>query len=195
MDMTGRQKEPITYQTVTRAYSPTRGSAAVAYEQTIRAPLPQEYTGRQREKNAPQPKKKPAAAAGPRAKKALGTGVRITLVVCMLAVTLGGAAVIYRYYEINRQYAAVNELGNKIKSSETKIDELNVLLECAVTIQDAQAAAERFHMTYPSATQMVRVGDALFVPETGDIQDGPETLDGPETSDESETLDGPETAD
>ena len=73
----------------------------------------------------------------------------------MVLFTLSG------YERISRAYADINALNNEIELTNLRINELDVQIECAVTIQDAQKAAESYGMRYPERSQYVRIGDAL----------------------------------
>ena len=73
----------------------------------------------------------------------------------MVLFTLSG------YERISRAYADINALNSEIDLTELRINELEVQIECAVTIQDAQKVAEAYGMRYPDKDQYVRVGDAL----------------------------------
>ena len=73
----------------------------------------------------------------------------------MVLFTLAG------YERISRAYADINALNNEIDSTDLRINELDVKIECAVTIQDAQKVAEAYGMRYPEKSQYVRIGDPL----------------------------------
>ena len=73
----------------------------------------------------------------------------------MVLFTLSG------YERISRAYADINALNSEIDLTDLRINELEVQIECAVTIQDAQEIAEAYGMRYPDKNQYVRVGDAL----------------------------------
>ena len=73
----------------------------------------------------------------------------------MVLFTLSG------YERISRAYADINALNDEIDATDLRINELDVQIECAVTIQDAQKAAESYGMRYPDKNQYVRIGDAL----------------------------------
>ncbi|MBA4347795.1 MAG: hypothetical protein C0413_02970 [Clostridiales bacterium] len=73
----------------------------------------------------------------------------------MVLFTLSG------YERISRAYADINALNNEIKLTDLRINELEVQIECAVTIQDAQKIAEAYGMQYPEKDQYVRIGDRL----------------------------------
>ena len=73
----------------------------------------------------------------------------------MVLFTLSG------YERISRAYADINALNNEIDLTKLRINELDVQIECAVTIQDAQKVAEAYGMRYPEKSQYVRIGDPL----------------------------------
>ena len=73
----------------------------------------------------------------------------------MVLFTLSG------YERISRAYADINALNKEIELTELRINELEVQIECAVTIQDAQKVAEEYGMRYPEKGQYVRIGDPL----------------------------------
>ncbi len=68
----------------------------------------------------------------------------------MVLFTLAG------YERISRAYADINALNTEIDSTELRINELDVQIECAVTIQDAQKVAEAYGMRYPEKSQYVK---------------------------------------
>lgn len=105
---------------------------------------------------------RPPAEAGVRVEKPQMTPLgRIGLIISgflfagMVLFTLSG------YERIARAYADINALNNEIDSTNLRINELDVQIECAVTIQDAQKAAESYGMRYPEKSQYVRIGDPL----------------------------------
>lgn len=73
----------------------------------------------------------------------------------MVLFTLAG------YERISRAYADINALNSEIDSTKLRINELDVQIECAVTIQEAQKVAEAYGMRYPEKSQYVRIGDPL----------------------------------
>jgi hypothetical protein len=60
-----------------------------------------------------------------------------------------------------RAYADINALNSEIELTNLRINELDVQIECAVTIQDAQKVAEAYGMQYPEKSQYVKIGDPL----------------------------------
>ena len=77
------------------------------------------------------------------------------LLSAMVLLTLAG------YERISRAYADINALNSEIDLTELRNNELDVQIECAVTIQDAQKIAEAYGMQYPEKNQYVKIGDAL----------------------------------
>lgn len=75
----------------------------------------------------------------------------------MVLFTLSG------YERITRAYADINIINDEIEQTNLRITELDVQIECAVTIQQAQEAAKRFGMRYPAQSQYVKVGDPIPV--------------------------------
>ncbi len=73
----------------------------------------------------------------------------------MILFTLAG------YERISRAYADINALNTEIDSTKLRINELDVQIECAVTIQDAQKVAEAYGMRYPDKSQYIKIGDPL----------------------------------
>ncbi len=99
----------------------------------------------------------------------------------MVLFTLAG------YERISRAYADINALNAESDSTKLRINELNVQIECAVTIQDAQKIAEAYGMRYPNKSQYIKIGDPL--PFSGGAPtEKPETS--PETSTPPETPPG-----
>ncbi len=172
MEASAGRKMQTTYATITRVYSPTHGSAAYAYAQTAEVLSPAERPQVQaRPKTQPRSRQQAAMRVKPR----VSAGTRWAAVASMLALSGALLLVVFRYYNISRQYAVINTLNEDINNTELRIRELNVGLECAVNIQTAQEAASRLGMTYPTSKQYVRAGDALMI-------DGaqPETQSAPE---------------
>ena len=95
----------------------------------------------------------------------------------MVLFTLAG------YERISRAYADINALNAEIDSTELRINELDVQIECAVTIQDAQKIAEAYGMRYPNKSQYIKIGDPL--PFSGGAP-----TEKPETSPETTTPPG-----
>lgn len=106
----------------------------------------------------------------------------------MILFTLAG------YERISRAYADINALNSEIDSTSLRINELDVQIECAVTIQDAQQVAEAYGMRYPEKSQYVKIGDPL--PFSGGIPtakpDDAAATTSPSTSPETPTT-NPET--
>ena len=86
---------------------------------------------------------------------------RIGLILCgfifagMVLFTLTG------YERISRAYADINALNTETDATKLRINELEVQIECAVTIQDAQKVAEAYGMQYPEKKQYIKIGDPL----------------------------------
>ena len=110
---------------------------------------------------------------------------RIGLILCgfifagMVLFTLTG------YERITRAYADINSLNDEIEETTLRINELDVQIECAVTIQDAQAVAEEYGMQYPEQDQYVKIGDPL--PFSGSDPTADTTTDPTDTTDTAGT--------
>jgi len=65
------------------------------------------------------------------------------------------------YERISRAYADINALNAEKETTNLRINELDVQIECAVTIQDAQKIAEAYGMRYPDKNQYIKIGDPL----------------------------------
>lgn len=136
---------------------------------TTRLYLPAEEVEKAQQAQQAQTKRNPRArsggkpaAPGVRVDKPEMTSLgRIGLIISgflfagMVLFTLSG------YERISRAYADINALNNEIKLTDLRINELDVQIECAVTIQDAQKVAEAYGMRYPDKGQYVRIGDPL----------------------------------
>ena len=97
------------------------------------------------------------------------------LLAAMVLFTLAG------YERISRAYADINALNSEIDLTELRNNELDVQIECAVTIQDAQKIAEAYGMQYPEKNQYVKIGDTLpFSNSTPAVSDSG-TSESPET--------------
>lgn len=107
----------------------------------------------------------------------------------MVLFTLSG------YERISRAYADINALNTEIEDTELRINELDVQIECAVTIQEAQQVAEAYGMQYPDNSQYIKIGDALpFSGSTVDTTDTTGTTDTTDTTGTTDTTDTTDTA-
>ena len=103
----------------------------------------------------------------------------------MVLFTLSG------YERISRAYADINALNTEIDSTTLRINELDVQIECAVTIQDAQQVAEAYGMRYPEKSQYVRIGDPLPFDNTVSTTTTPTETPAGETTTTPETTPEP----
>ena len=145
----------------TRLYAPTRDSEAYAYDPE---------TG---ERLAAAPMKATPISLRPRSEMKLSS--RIGIMVCafifagMLVFVLSG------YERISRAYAGIDALNDEIEEIRLRINTLEADIECAVTMEDAQAFAESRGMRYPVQSQYVQSGSPI--PATGNAtspEDAPE---------------------
>lgn len=154
MEVASKQHAQTAYSAATRVYSPTRGSSAYAYAQAAAAPQPQ-------------PQQRPQPKPRPQQRPQLSLGCRWTLLVTVIMLAAASLVVVSRFASIAEQYNQINQLKSDIQGAQLRIGALNVALECAVSIQDIQDAAQRFGMTYPTASQYVRAGDTLAMKDSG----------------------------
>ena len=154
------------------------------------------YEARAAETRSTRPRSgvKSARESGVRVKKQESSTLgRIGLIISgflfagMVLFTLSG------YERISRAYADINALNSESDLTDLRINELEVQIECAVTIQDAQKVAEEYGMRYPEKSQYVRIGDPLpfdntTPPPTTQPTDGATTS--PETTPEPTTTPG-----
>ncbi len=138
--------------TASRVYSPTRGANAYAYAPAAAPAQPVEQ-----QKTAPKPQQRQKTKARP----ALSTGCKAAMLFAITVVAAASLFVVFRYARIAGSYLEVNQIKSDMEAAQLRINALNVELECAVSIQNVQDAAARLGMTYPTADQFVRAGDAL----------------------------------
>ena len=98
-------------------------------------------------------------------KDEIKAGSRIGLIFCAFLLAGMVLFILTGYERISRAYADINTLSNEIELTELRIAELDVSIECAVTITQAQEAAKNAGMQYPTQSQYVRIGSAI--PLTG----------------------------
>lgn len=91
---------------------------------------------------------------------------------------------LFGYEQISRAYADINTLKDEIELTQLRITALDVEIECAVTIQQAQEAAEAAHMRYPTQSQYTKIGDRIpfsgSIAPVGDASDGVEGQNTPQ---------------
>ena len=157
------------------------------------------YEARAAETRSTRPRSgvKSARESGVRVKKQESSTLgRIGLIISgflfagMVLFTLSG------YERISRAYADINALNSESDLTDLRINELEVQIECAVTIQDAQKVAEEYGMRYPEKSQYVKIGDPL--PFSGGVptnapETSPEATTQPETTPEPDTSAAPDT--
>ena len=106
------------------------------------------------------------------------------LVAGMLIFILSG------YERISRAYSDINTLNQEIEEIKLHISELNVSIECAVTIEEAEQAALAAGMTYPSQSQILVPGQAIpsgGFRSSGSVPSDSESTEPPETSGEPDS--------
>lgn len=101
----------------------------------------------------------------------------------MILFTLSG------YERISRAYADINTINNEIEQTKLRIKELDVQIECAVTIQDAQEIAAAYHMQYPQKEQYRTIGNPWDLPAPT-VGTAPGTGDAPQETDPNDDAAG-----
>ena len=81
------------------------------------------------------------------------------------------------YEKISRSYQEINEINAEIEETRLNINALEVAIECAVTIEQAQQWAKAHNMQYPLQSQYVVSGSS--VPVTRGGSSGTGTADSP----------------
>lgn len=174
------RRQQSTYAAITRVYSPTRGSSAYAYAPAEAEEWQQEEApSRQTQQR---PRQQDGVQQRPQPREELSSGTKVAMVLAIMVFAAALLAVIGRYNSISREYLEVNALNRSIEEAQLRISQLNVELQCAVNIQEAQEAANRMGLTYPDAGQLVRAGDPLVLPQQApDLpEQDPEPLPGEE---------------
>ncbi len=154
MEVAGNRQTRTAYTASTRIYSPTRGANAYAY-----APAPAPVQPVEQPKVTVKPQQRPKSQPRPM----LSAGCKVTMLFAIFTVAAACLFVVFRYALIAGDYLEVNQIKTDMEAAQLRIRTLNVELECAVSIQNVQEAAARLGMTYPTADQFVRTGDALPV--------------------------------
>ncbi|MEG1524911.1 MAG: hypothetical protein RRZ24_08170 [Clostridia bacterium] len=103
------------------------------------------------------------------AKDEIKPASRIGLIFCGFLFAGMVLFILAGYERISRAYADINTLNNEIELTNLRIVELDVKIECAVTIQDAQEAAKNLGMQYPEQSQYRKIGD--YIPISGILPD------------------------
>lgn len=88
---------------------------------------------------------------------------RIGLIFCAFLLAGMILFMLTGYEKIARAHADINTLSDAIELTQLRIAELDVSIECAVTISQAQEAAQNAGMTYPTQSQYKRIGDVIPV--------------------------------
>ena len=71
------------------------------------------------------------------------------------------------YEKISRSYQEVNTINAQIEETKLNINALEVAIECAVTIEEAQQWAKAHNMQYPLQSQYVVSGSSIPVTRGG----------------------------
>lgn len=86
---------------------------------------------------------------------------RIAILGCIFLLACMILFVLFGYERITRAYTDVNTLEKQIDDVKLHISELNVSIECAVTIEQAEKAALAAGMVYPTRSQILATGEAI----------------------------------
>ena len=98
---------------------------------------------------------------------------RFGLVLCTFAFAGMLLFMLSGYEKITRAYQEINNINSQIEEAELTINALEVAIECAVTIDQAQEWAKAHNMQYPLQSQYVASGSAI--PVSGAPADTPGT--------------------
>lgn len=104
-----------------------------------------------------------------RQQRELSTFERVVIMACTFVFAAMVIFVLSGYERITRAYADINILTSEIEKVNLHISELNVSIECAVTIEQAEAAAQAAGMTYPTQNQIYSPGERIPLPVSGAV--------------------------
>ena len=170
------------YAPVTRVYSYGSTAAELApseREERFRERGELPVIEEQRREEARQ-KLAPQVRANPKRRVAILAGVCLTAAALLL--------VLVRYAKIAAEYSTVNSLKSDIEQAELNLAALNVELQLAVSLEDAEATAKAAGMSYPTASQIHRVGEPLSgTEEETEQEEASETTETTETTEATET--------
>lgn len=138
----------------TRMYAPSQGRKRVTF-----APADERERGNnpsaQREENLD-------SRAGQERNEIKGV-TRFGLVLCTFAFAGMLLFMLSGYEKITRAYQEINNINSQIDETKLTINALEVAIECAVTIDQAQEWAKAHNMQYPLQSQYVASGSAVPV--------------------------------
>lgn len=103
-------------------------------------------------------------------------GARIGIVFCLFVAAGMLVFILSGYERISRAYAQINTLNSEIDEIKLRINALEADIECAVTLEDAQAYAKSHGMRYPVQSQYLQSGSPI--PVTGTVIPGGDTPTG-----------------
>jgi len=89
--------------------------------------------------------------------------VKLGSVVLVFVTAAAIIAVLSRYSRISNEYTKINRLNAEIKQKEQNIAMLNVQLNAAVSLEEAQDEAAVAGLGYPTAAQIIKVPGTLPV--------------------------------
>lgn len=135
----------------TKMYAPTHGRKKVTFQ-----PADERQTRSARAEEADV-----AFEPGRSAKNELKPLTRFALIVCSFLFAGMILFVLAGYERISRAYQEINTINSSIDETELNINALDVAIECAVTIEQAQTWAKAHNMQYPLQSQYVASGSSI----------------------------------
>ena len=127
-------------------------------------------TFRPAEGETKRPKAAPAARETGRENAPRGLGIEIGRYGIMASLFIFAGMILFMlsgYEKISRSYQEINVINAEIEETKLNINALEVAIECAVTIEQAQAWAKSHNMQYPLQSQYVVSGSSIPVSRGG----------------------------
>jgi len=146
----------------TRLYAPTYGS--LAYAAPALEPQEPQIEQEQLPVSKPKVQTKPRVQTEAAVHTGYSFGGMILIVLSILMLTGMLLLIMTRYANIASAYSMVNEKKAEIQTAQLRLAQLNVDMQCAVDPERAREVAREYGMSYPSASQYVRVGENFIVP-------------------------------
>ena len=113
--------------------------------------------------------KKRKAPVVVRQQREISTFERVLIMACTFIFAAMVVFILSGYERITRAYADINTLTNEIDKVNLHISELNVSIECAVTIEQSEEAALEAGMIYPTQEQIYTSSEHIPTPVSGVI--------------------------
>ncbi|MEL7609005.1 MAG: hypothetical protein AAGU74_05825 [Bacillota bacterium] len=141
-----------------------------------------------------QPERTPGYRVRPDAQSAISPLRKAAMIFGIMGVSAALLLVLARYARISDEYSVVNDLKSQIAEQDRNIETLNVALEFAMTIQEADAAAKESGMNYPSADQIVKPGELTPSEFQGRVDEA-KTAEDPDDTEDTDPAQDPESPD